>query len=146
MSFLFISFETNGQNMDSINNFLGKYSSYKWFDLPVTGMLYPEANSYIGKKMIINKNSFVLFSDTLKDVKYEFRKCEQIEFFREFRHFDYRKLKIAYDSIKVISVTTPESDFNPPIDIILTKDFFVTEYMGYFYFFKRGNQKKTSRR
>ena len=137
-----IFFSINLIGQVSISNYLGDYISYKWFDLPVTSRLYPKADSFLLKKMQINPNLFILFSDNLKDVKYELRRVEQIEFFREFREFDYRVFKINSDTVMVLRVVSPSYNFKPPVDIVLNGSSYITEFNGYFYCFKRSEKKQ----
>lgn len=134
--YLLTSFKTNAQISESVKSILGDYTSYKWFDLPVTEVLEP--NSLIGGKMSIKSDSFILFSDTVpKIVEYKFCKRNQIDFFRVFKHFDYRKMNIKSDSIIVMTIICPEYSQSPQIDIIITREFLATEYKGYFYLFKK---------
>ena len=135
---LSITLKLSSQNTESLKIISGEYVSYKWIGLPVAEMLDNEANSYLKKKMIINKSSLILFSDTVSIVeKYEFKKKKQNDFFRVFRDFDYKEMNIKGDSITVMSAIGPKGTSNYRTDIIITEKFLVTEYKGIFYFFKK---------
>jgi hypothetical protein len=130
------TFNVNAQVINSpINDIKGTYISYKWVDLPVTESFDPD--SFKGKKMIIKQNSLILFLDTISNVEYNFNKQDQIDFFRAFRHFDYRRIGIKEDNVLIMRVACPQYKPSPQIDIVVTKDFLITEFRGYFYFFRK---------
>ena len=132
--YLFVFTKTEGQVPDSL---MHEFCAYKWIDLPVTDMDYGQANSYLKKNMRLEKDRFILFNDTLNNIKYTFRICDKLDFFRVFTDFDYRTMGIVEDSILVLRVNSPINDFHPPHDIIISKSFLITEYGGFFYFFHR---------
>ncbi len=133
----FSLFSASGQAEKTAKAFYGKYISCKWVDLPVTELAYEDADKYLNRELTISKSSVTLFSSTYDHVNFETSKHEFIDYFRVFRHFDFRRIDSTVDSLAVLTVVTSDSDIRPSFDIIILKDFLITEYKGYFYYFRR---------
>ena len=115
---------------------IGKYKACKWVDDEVTGMTYEEANKLLSQTMVIDSLEFKIFNNVLLRVKYELTYVNKTEYLRQYRAKDER-LKINNDSINILTVRTPDTDPNPPIEIIVTDDYLIANHDGFFYFFKK---------
>ncbi|MGN6568382.1 MAG: hypothetical protein ACTHJ0_10540 [Flavipsychrobacter sp.] len=130
-----MNYHATAQSRQIPDTLLGEYIAYRYVDLPVVALSYQDAKLLLGKKMVIQRNRIIVFNDTLTDVSYTITKSDQIDFFRAYRHFDWRRLGIKEDSIDVLSAN---NTFHAPVDVVLAKeDFFVTEYKGFYFLFHK---------
>ena len=113
----------------------GKYKASHWVDKDVAGLTYDEANTFVGKNMVIDSSYFILFDDTLKNTSYLITKTSRDKLLNP-RLIDNNRLGLKEDSIMVLTITTPPNDPHGTYDIIITKEYLMTEYLGYFFFFK----------
>lgn len=131
------SFFTYAQKTEIPPQTFGEYVAYKYFPLPINEMTDSEAQNLLGRKLIIQSRSTIIFDNSLNNVNYSMGQLEQIDYYRIYRHFDYRKLGIKDDTINVLSVL-PEDVTETPIDIVITKEnILALEYRSYIFLFRK---------
>lgn len=132
--YTFISLFLNGQSSIQSNNYNGSYKAIKWVYSPTSDGHNPKDN--IGKSLIINDKKLILFTDTFNNVSYSIYKIKQIEFFRIYRRFNWkRELKIKEEPISILKIEGKDKKYILPLEIICTKNYLIVDYEGVFYYF-----------
>ncbi|MBS1918291.1 MAG: hypothetical protein JST87_18640 [Bacteroidetes bacterium] len=137
ISLLFLNAKSQSISKNAKRLYFGKYYSYKWIDEDVTAMDYKHANKLLKRSMIIDRNVFVFFNDTIVNPKYELMEVNKQDFFSDYK-IDESNFKNLSETFLVLSISK-EDEFGDTEVIISGKDRIIN-YKGYFYFFRKSKK------
>jgi hypothetical protein len=112
----------------------GSYSSYHWEPESVEELSYKEANKLLHKRMVIDSNYFILFTDTVLHPGYIMDTLTKTDFFNRYR-LDEQKFNFLFDTITCVLVQ--KTPLFEETRLVLTGDHILANYGGYFFFFRK---------
>ncbi len=133
---LFLTSKISAQANDTKNEYSiwGKYCSYKMEYENVTEMSYSDAKKFLNKCMLLQPSIFTLFDDTIVNPEYTNRDIPRAKFFSE---YDVNEEKFgALNKFLHIILVKKDKTFEET-RIIVTGNYLIANYKGYFYFFKK---------